>query len=65
MANFEISFLLNGKTFKIVVKDVVTFYQEKKDELNIISVNKTDLAITPEISLFLKAKRSIFENLEI
>lgn len=58
--NYEISFLLNGKTETIIVKDTVTFYQEKLEDINIISVKKTEKTISPNIEAFLKPKTSIW-----
>lgn len=65
--NFEISFLLHGKQLSVIVdKTLLTvFYQEKLEDLNIISVNKTEKSTVSEIRLFLKPKKSIYEGLEI
>ncbi len=65
--NFEIRFLLHGKPLSVIVdKTLLTvFYQEKLEEINVISVNKTEIASVSEIRLFLKPKKSIYEGLEI
>lgn len=61
--NYEIVLLIDGKTVNVVISDLITFYQEKSPEINVISANKTEKAVTPNLEQFLKAKRSIYEGL--
>lgn len=61
--NYEIVLLIDGKTVNVVISDLITFYQEKKDEINVISSTKTEKAVTPNLEQFLKAKRSMWEGM--
>jgi hypothetical protein len=62
----EIRFLLNGKTHIVIVdsKREIEFYQNKLDEINVISVKTVENKPISEISQFLKSKKSIYEGIE-
>lgn len=58
MTNMEVKFLLNGQEKIIVVPDILLFYQEKRDDISIISVTKTLNAVT-DFSEYLKEKKNL------
>jgi calcineurin-like phosphoesterase family protein len=62
----EIRFLLHGKTHTIIVNSEteIEFYQNKLEEINVISVKRVENKPISEISQFLKSKKSIYEGIE-
>jgi hypothetical protein len=59
---FNIRFLLNGKSLSVIVDNsqLAVFYQRKKPEINIISVNKVESGAISEIEQYLKPSKSIW-----
>lgn len=60
--NYKIVFLFNGRTETIFVSSaqLEEFYQRKKEEVNIISVDKYEGNPDKDIEQYLKPKTSIW-----